>query len=1319
MSSTPATLTTSVIAAAFGRLGRTILCLTVALPALAANTDLATAPMVTSSPSLVLPNIFVMMDDSGSMDWDFLPDKSNSPYFSTSTFGYASAQCNGVFYDPNITYSPPLYSTGASYPNVSFTAAPIDGFGVFSGTADLSAHFKVGVYDDAGSSSGGGPGYYYKYTGTQTSAYQKNFNNSSSTFFTECNTAATGVSSAFKISTTSGGSGTTGVTSITVNGTNIMSGSAAAANYPGVLGAEIISKVTAAGYSAVCSSGTCSTGTTRTNSVTITILGPSSVAGVYAPVITTSGGTKLTLATPPTFSNPPFTKVVVSATSGPGGTDERQNFANWYSYYRVRINMMKTGLGQAFQTLGANYRVGYATMNNNGGSDMVNPLPFNATQKAAWYSKVYGAQPGGGTGLIQALASVGQMYANLLPGNSLNGVAALDPIQYSCQQNFTILSTDGYWNVPSTDSSLSGGTVGNVDGGTGTATNGGVYNGTTNPTTTTITAPRPYCDGSSTCSGNSSSGSGTSDTLADVAMYYYMNDLRTAALGNCTGALGSDVCTDNVPTNATDTASWHHMTLFTLGLGAPGYMIFDPTYQNETATSPIHDYFDVAQGTLASPTSCTGSTCHCPWYTVGSPTYVNQPAGSAGMPCEWPVPDSSGIPANIDDLWHAAVNGRGLYFNANNPNALAAGLSTALSKVKTILSDSAAATTSSPNVTATSNFVYSSTYTSAIWDGELSERTIDVTTGAYNSAATPLWTAAAQLDAVAYTSRNIYFNKSGVLTPMIWSNLSSTQQGYFTTPNISSLSQFCSTGVSCLTAANQAAASGQTLLNFVRGDRTNEGPTNASYYRVRTHVLGDIVDSQAAFVGPSLYQYADAGYAAFVAANATRAGTVYVGANDGMLHAFNTGNGTPGNGGNELWAFVPSAVMSNLYKLADQAYPNQHQYYVDGSPVTGDAYFGGAWHTILVGGLNDGGQSYYALDVTNPTAPTLLWEFTNANLGYTFGNPVITKLQNGTWVVLVASGYNNTSGDGMGHLFVLNAQTGAILGSNTTATPVGSSSSPSGLARISAWVDHPLTDNTALRAYGGDLFGNLWRFDINGGTAPQLLVTLKDSSNNPQPITTIPELGLVVNKPVVFIGTGQYLGVSDLTNTHQQTVYAIKDTLATSAGAIYSTNPQSTGSNFVQQTLTDGFCPSTSPASICSPGQPVITSSNNPVDFNTNNGWYVNFPNTGERDNTDSTLVLGTLIVNTNVPTTDSCSTGGNSYEYFLNYMTGGPLTAAGTVVAVSQGNVLTASATVYQTPTGQTYTLDCHSDGSCTSSQNPSQSTNLSTKRVGWHEVN
>lgn len=1463
----------------------TIVLFSMMLNAQSATTDLASAPLITSPTASVLPNVFLMLDDSGSMGWDYMPD--NAGNFGIGTYGAASGHCNGVFYDPNITYDPPVTSTGASYANASFTLAWNNGYNTGGSSTNLSTSFRP---------TGGTavPAFYFIYTGTQTTEKLKDYYNTNSTFYKECNS---------------------------------------------------------------------------------------------------------TVGSSPGLGK--FTSVTVSATSGPGATDERINFANWWSYYHTRMLTMKTATGKAFSSIGNTFRVGYASINNNTGSDILALNTFDAAQKLAWYAKLYAATTNNSTPLREALSDIGLMYAHKLPAsNASNALTSSvpDPIQYSCQQNFTILTTDGFWNG-NAGVKLDGSTaVGNqdyaelrpmFDGSSGTVTTTTPYTTlqtytktTTGATSTTITstvtktkgsacstaattvppsgavsaymsdvdnahhialalstnapdATRCYklggtgagtawiCRGSGNsgdpaapatestvtdstgkawylvqsgstlpstcvndqtafadtkysakngaCPGVTSTGSGftvttvttdvpvttsgqvrteietytadqsttqsttngiigatsaltpttptysftsattptytgtavnttgtsttnttsacivsppanstvvstatsstggssvstllnqgtaqagtpvvtsspsggTSDTLADVAEYYYTADLRTTALGNqlsaAPGFVGVNIENNNVPSSGLDGSPKQHMTTFTLGLGARGKMVFDPGY----ASASSGDFNDVRQGNTAN-----GSTV-CPWQTSGS--------------CNWPTPGADKV-ENIDDLWHAAVNGRGTYFSAANPTGLATALSSALAGVSARTGSAAAATTSNAFVTQGDNFLFRSTFVSQQWTGELIRQELDVGTGAVLPAIN--WTAQTALDLNA--NRKIYFYDTGCTTAATCSSTGSNLSSFtlpnlttaglnnsFTTAYIASLSQLTSGSTDYLaiwTAStpyvagneylrsgswyhvNTAYTSGTTfgtadtnnssvvngpagvnLVNFIRGDRTYEGATtdtdNGKYYHQRNHLLGDIVNSETTYVKSALSPgYTDPGYTAFKTSMADRQGMVYVGANDGMLHAFYAANnmismttghivtsgGTNVVGGAEAWAFIPTAVMPKLYKLADKKYDTQHEYFVDGSPITADicvsscaSTTSAVWKTILVGGLNSGGKGYYALDITNPAAPKALWEFTHANMGLTFGHPKIVKLKptvsypTGQWVVLLTSGYNNTSGDGKGYLYVVDANTGALATSvNSTGiigTGVGSVATPSGLGYLDAPLSAPGINATATAVYAGDLLGNLWRFDINGdvgasGYEAQLLVTLLDPNNNPQEITTKPLLSLVDNTLVIYIGTGKYLGSSDLTNIEQQSFYAIKDTYpttSTAGTAIYAT-PRSLGSNFVTQYLTTTTCPVGTSTTICSSGQLVIKSTSSPVNFASQNGWFFDFPLEGERVNTDPAIIDRTLLLNTNVPSASSCSVGGDSYQYQINYLTGGAVSSApGGIIGTKMANEL------------------------------------------------
>jgi type IV pilus assembly protein PilY1 len=482
--------------------------------------------------------------------------------------------------------------------------------------------------------------------------------------------------------------------------------------------------------------------------------------------------------------------------------------------------------------------------------------------------------------------------------------------------------------------------------------------------------------------------------------------------------------------------------------------------------------------------------------------------------------------------------------------------------------------------------------------------------------------------------------------------------------------------------------------------------------------LGDTVHAQPQYVATPPFAFADAGpppygpigtAGTFQNANASRQPVLYVGGNDGMLHAFNAKTGS------ELWAYVPRMVWSSLYVLADVNYATLHQYYLDGSPVMMDAFFTRgsptpqSWHTVLVGGLSGGGRGYYALDITNPTAPVALWEFcssssvcnvSDADLGLTFGNPVITKrASDGRWVVLVTSGYNNVSpGTGQEFLYVLDLATGQIL--QKLGTGSGSTTAPSGLAKINVWADNFNLDNTGKYVYGGDLIGNVWRFDLTALPATVMkLGVLTDASGNPQPVTTRPELGDVQGNRVVYIGTGEYLGMSDLTNTNTESLYAFKD-----QGTLYGNIR--TSANLVKQTL-------------ISSSATTRTTTTLPVDWNSQNGWYVDFPTGGERVNLDPQLVLGTLEVITNIPGTAACTVGGSSWLYDFDYMNGQYIPGvSGNTAGTYNANSVLVGDTIYQLPSGGLYGLAKPPGTPVPPHGVPTPPGPASGKRTGWRQL-
>jgi len=975
---------------------------------------------------------------------------------------------------------------------------------------------------------------------------------------------------------------------------------------------------------------------------TIVVTGFANGAGVGS-INAAAGGVTGSSAPPYTFTRTDIVSTTNSYPKSAARTDcgatcsyvqEMTNFANWYTYYRTRMQAMKTAASLAFKPIDSRYRVGFITIQS------TSYLPINkfdagvGSQKEQWYSKLFGIAPDNGTPLRSALSLVGRIYAGKKP------IGSSDPVQYSCQQNFALLTTDGYWNTD-TDADVKDvagtGQVGNKDGGTSVA--------------------RPMNEGPTA----------SSNSLADVAKYYYDTDLRTTDLSNCTGPLGLDVCENNVFVSGTDNNPKQHMTTFTLGLGIDGTLMYNSDYK--TATSG--DFYKLKN-------------------KLGSPTVY------------WPVPAKDSESA-VDDLWHAAVNGQGTYFSAKDPAQLTKGLTEALSQINAKIGAGAAAATSTLNPVAGDNFAYLASYTTVKWTGNLEKRTINTTTGEVSESA--VWSVedivnapcpapssivaeptssssiyycvtpnasscpvdgimdgtsckvevkAARLGTMAKTiasgTRRVLMNKSGALADFTYTNMTAVQQSYFQQTYLApKLSQWTS-----LDAGTQQPNAKETnLVNFLRGDTTYEDrgtntPVNR-LFRYREAFLGDALESSPVFVGVPVFKYSENNYPSGI--DVSRGKTVYIGTNDGMLHAFDADTGE------ERWAYVPSMVIPNMWKLADKNYATMHAHYVNGDPIVSDVYDGSSWKTILVGGLNGGGKGYYALDITNPDSPILLWEFGNSdcvgctrmdnNMGYSFGNPVITKTPENKWVVVLTSGYNNGGGSesGKGVLYVLNALTGTSLVPNIS-TSAGEDVTPSGLAEISAWSDvaDAEKENVAHWIYGGDLLGNLWRFDIGATPSspnPKLVAILRDAQKNGQPITTRPELGKVGENRVVFVGTGKYLEINDLTDKQQQTLYAIKD----SDGPTID-NPRNT---LVEQTLS-------------APSNTRTGSANN-VDMANGDGWFVNFYVPGasdtttaaERQNVAGQLVAGTLLVPTTIPSNAVCSPGGYSYFNFFSYDSGKP----------------------------------------------------------------
>jgi type IV pilus assembly protein PilY1 len=554
--------------------------------------------------------------------------------------------------------------------------------------------------------------------------------------------------------------------------------------------------------------------------------------------------------------------------------------------------------------------------------------------------------------------------------------------------------------------------------------------------------------------------------------------------------------------------------------------------------------------------------------------------------------------ALTDSWWHTNPDTLGAnmrpdnYFAGGRPDLVKAGLDAAFSKIAAaITAYTTSFSTSLPQVALSGNSSFSSKYDANSWTGEItaSNLSFDASTNAPTLVEKWKFTdvLATQLAGTGWNLNRRVFTWNGTAGVAF---------------RASGATQLAAADLLALDTSYTTGDDKLNYLNYLRGDRTNEvgstvtGSTHA--YRARTKLLGDVVGSKARPVAAPSFPFSDAtnpGYGAFKTTWATRRTVVYVGSNDGMMHAINgallTAPTSPAtleadaNAGKEMFAYVPRVLfqgpngtpnVDGMAALGNPAFI--HHYMVNATPSVNDVDFARVpdssnvrqtpasttsdWRTVLIGGLGKGGKSYYALDVTDPvsmaTAGTedsvattkVLWEFGNSTagmsgeLGYTYGDPLVMKTQKYGWVVMFLSGYNNANGQG--YFIFVNPKTGALLEKVSTGT--GTPSSDAGLAHANAFIVDA-SDGTADAVYAGDLLGNLWRLDVTGTGSYSAtgklvkLASLTDASTNPQPVTSRPsiEVSPSTKKRFVMVGTGRLLDSSDIASTQGQTFYAIAD----------------------------------------------------------------------------------------------------------------------------------------------------------------------------------
>ncbi len=823
---------------------------------------------------------------------------------------------------------------------------------------------------------------------------------------------------------------------------------------------------------------------------------------------------------------------------------EIQNFANWFTYYRLREYSAKAALGRAISGA-SNLRMGYGVLNQLTHREPLDSLnaSYRVGQKREILERVYSLNSNGGTPLRAALDRAGRTF-ECVSGNVFGTPAASPgsancPVQAApegeCQANFTLLFSDGEWNESFT--------IANHDSQTPTDASPSSFDG------------GKFADG-------------FSSTLADVAMFYYERDLHPGVA-------------NRVATTARD-------------------------QQNAPAAAFTNNGENMHQ--------------HMKTYTVGFGLVGN--IAEANLPIDftqafaWQNPTSSSA-AKIDDMLHAAVNGRGQGLSANNPVLLTQAFQAAFAEfADSTISVSAVAFNST--ALREDTVEYRGFFNPKFHTGDLRALLVNSTTGAVDTA-NPIWRAAVQMDQILPANRVIttYDDITGLGKPFLWANLNNDQKAVLSTAE----------------------------LDWLRGIRTQEEPNGIFRQRQGTEgLLGDIIHSAPIFVGaPRAFRRDQAPfptvtgdvYSDFAQAKKTRQRVVYVAANDGMLHGFDAGTGNSNGTGNELFAYVPNKIIDNsefdahrLDQLTSLVYA--HRYFVDLTPSVEDVYMrptGSAtsrdWTTLLVGGLGAGGKGYFAVNVTNPgtsfTSATnasnaILWEFTDEDDTYPLdstGNPVVdgsgdpllfegrpvkdlgyalsqpqlvmtnavdTDSQK-RWAAIFGNGYNATYG--VAKLFMLDVDKGTN-GWQTgdfwkLSTGVGAATSgpmaglPNGMGGV-AVIDKD-GNGTADLVYGGDLQGNLFRFDISSDNSTLWEVTKifqasrDGTAATAQPITTQP---FVIKHPdggfLVIVGTGSWLTHGDGTSTTVESVYGIWDRLEVSPA---TASPDSKLNRLVEQTLTN------------------------------------------------------------------------------------------------------------------------------------------------------
>ncbi len=867
-------------------------------------------------------------------------------------------------------------------------------------------------------------------------------------------------------------------------------------------------------------------------------------------LITLSGTARYYRVTPDSVTDVHATVSDLSYVSSPPSdivvdyNEHRQNFANWYSYYRTRELVAKASLGKVISSV-SEIKLGLHSINGSV-TETVQPIKISGEEDKSGYilEKLYASDTGHSTPLRLGLEDVGQYFDadDNDTGNIGASPFASESDGGTCQQAFVIVMTDGYYNG-STPS------VGNADGDNSSTFDGAPYGDT------------------------------YSNSLADVAMKYYEEDLSSSLA-------------DSVPTNAADSATHQHMVTYTISFGLTGTLTYDE--------------------------NCPGDTTACPTWT--------DPTG--------------GNDEKIDQLWHAAVNGRGDFLTANDTTELTTALDILLTDIQNRSRTGASVTLSTQKIESTTA-IYQTFFDSSTWAGDVQAWSL-ADTSVMN------WSAKTQLNSVNATDRKILTFNGSTGVPFRHATLSGTQQLSITADEV----------------------------DYLRGNSSKEVDTGNGSFRNRDGKLGDIVNSS-----PVLFN-----------------DMIYVGANDGMLHCFDAATG------NEMFAYVPGLVYGNLKNYTDQDYTHNYfvdntpYTATTGSTslLIGSLGKGGKG----VFGIDISTVSAIS-ETAIPDIWEYPSAVGDDDMGYSFSSVSMLESNSGTLttpLIVMGNGYNSNNGHAV--LYLLNPD-GTLFQKIDTESGGTTPELCNGLSSP-APVDIDF-DGKVDYVYAGDLLGNLWKFDLtdqtpsnwdvayNDGSSKMPLFQAKSPDGTVQPITGKPDVMFHCDGSkkgcVVIFGTGSYLSLEDSTSTDIQSIYGIWDwdeewmEAGTTSPEKYAmgyfapfdndTRPLSnidgnplfpsdlklTLLQQLQVSLDDDYRDTTSfDISWFSPTAWKNTGPDDTYSAGSHLGWYFDLPTTGERVIADVQINDGRAIVVSITPSQSICSAGGSSIVHVLDACSGAQL---------------------------------------------------------------